>query len=91
MLHPPASNGDLAAYYWSHHFEVSSTVAPAPFIHRIMSDYGGDEIVGQWIKDMSPLYKLYNACISYGLKNGSQSKSMEARGYHGVASNHVHG
>ena len=90
LPHPPASNKDLAIYYWQNHFEASSTLAPAPFIHQVMSDYGNKDVVGQWIRDMSPLYRLYSACIAYGLKNGSPNKSLEARNYPGVVSNHVY-
>lgn len=82
--HPPASNVVLAAYYWACHFEQCSSVAPAPFIHRIMTDYGNYDIVAEWISDMSPLYKLYNACINHGINNGSPVKSVEARNYPGV-------
>ena len=86
--HPPASNVALVAHYWANHFELCSTVAPAPFIHRIMTDYRNDDIVAEWIRDMSPLYKLYNACTDYGIKNGSPLKSIEARNYPGVIEFH---
>lgn len=84
-LPPPAPNKALARHYWIHHFEVGP-VQPAPFIHRIMTDYSDypDNIVAQWIEDMSPLYKLYNACRDYGVKSGSAAKSFEVRNYPGV-------
>ena len=51
-----------------------------------MTDYSDypDNIVAQWIEDMSPLYKLYNACRDYGVKSGSAAKSFEVRNYPGV-------
>ena len=70
-------------YYWDHHFE-SVGVKPAPFIHRVMTDYANEEYVAQWIVNMSPLYKTYNKCIDYGKKNGSKERSIEARAYGGV-------
>jgi|SRR5271170_7906678 len=82
-LPPPASSDALAAYYWPHHFEVGP-LEPAPFIHRIMTDYGDDDIVGYWINNMSPLYRLFNVCIKYGLKHGSPNKCIEARNFPGV-------
>ena len=84
-LPPPVGNDFLAAYYWRHHFETGP-VEPSPFIHRMMTDYADQEVVGQWIKNMSPLYKLYNACINYGLNHGSPNKSIEARKFPGVKS-----
>jgi hypothetical protein len=80
---PPASNDVLAAYYWPRHFEVGS-VEPAPFIHQIMTDYGDDDIVGHWIQNMSPLYRLYNVCVKYGLEYGSPNKRIELQKFPGV-------
>jgi len=49
-----------------------------------MTDHEGEDIVADWINNMSPLYKLYNACIHYGKNNGSSVKSLEARDYTGA-------
>lgn len=75
----------FAEYYWPRHFEVAS-VDPAMFIDRIMTDYTNYEtdVVGEWLENMSPPYKLYKACLQYGVSNGTPAKAMEARQYQRV-------
>lgn len=75
----------IAKYYWPRHFE-HNPVDPASFIHRIMTDYANYErdVVGEWVEDMSPLYKAYKACLNYGVKNGTPRKAAEAKQYQGV-------
>ena len=59
---------------------------PASFIDRIMTDYTNYEtdVVGEWLENMSPPYKLYKACLQYGVSNGTPAKAIEARQYQGV-------
>ena len=61
---------------------------PASFIDRIMTDYATHErdVVGEWVDDMSPLYKSYRACLNHGVKNGTPRKAAEAKQYQGVLS-----
>lgn len=92
---PPTSNDSrqqeatvrtgIAKYYWPRHFECNP-VDPASFIDRIMTDYANYErdVVGEWVVNMSPLYKSYRACLNYGVKNGTPRKAAEAKQYQGV-------
>jgi hypothetical protein len=72
-------------YYWPRHFE-SGPADPATFIDRVLTDYASHErdIVGEWLEDMSRLYKIYKACIKYGADRGTPAKAEEAKGYQGV-------
>ena len=78
----------FAQYYWPRHFE-SSQCDPASFFDRIMTDYArvdGDP-VGEWLVNMSPIYKVYKACLKYGVENGTPKKALEAKRYQGVPTN----
>lgn len=77
----------IAEYYWRRHFENNS-VDPASFIDRMMTDYANHEsdVVGDWVQNMSPLYKSYRACLKYGIDNGTPRKKNEAKQYQGVFS-----
>ena len=78
----------FAQHYWPRHFE-SSPCDPASFFDRIMTDYApvdGDP-VGEWLVNMSPIYKVYKACLKYGVENGTPKKSLEAKRYQGVPPN----
>jgi len=93
---PPAStnspkqkaqvNRAFAEYYWPLHFE-RNPVDPATFIDKLMTDYANYEpdVVGEWIKSMSPVYILYRACIHYGYMNGSPTKVEEIKPFQGVS------
>jgi hypothetical protein len=78
----------LAPYYWRHHFE-RNPCDPASFIDRIMTDYAQHEgdPVGEWVENMSPLYRAYRACLNYGAKGGTPAKSLEAKRYQKVKGN----
>jgi hypothetical protein len=77
------AQGVLARHYWTSHFEPVG-VKPAPFIHRIMTDHEEDDVLAEWIIDMSDLYTLYNKCIQWGIKTGSPQRRIEASSYPGV-------
>ena len=67
---------------------MTSSLDPASFIDRIMTDYAdyqGDP-VGEWLQNMSPLYKLYKACLKYVVDHGPPEKRTEAARYTGVSS-----
>jgi hypothetical protein len=76
----------LAPYYWRLHFE-ENPCDPASFLDRIMTDFAVHENdpVGEWIVNMSPLYKAYRACLKYGADNGTPRKALEAKRYQGVS------
>jgi hypothetical protein len=78
----------FAQYYWPRHFE-KATCDPASFIDRVLTDYTDHETdpVGDWINNISPIYKAYRACLKYGAENGTPVKAQEARKYQGVFSN----
>ena len=78
-------NREFAEYYWPRHFEHSS-VDPASFIDRIMTDYANYEsdVVGEWVENMSPIYVLYRACLKFGVERGTPGKAIEAKRYQGV-------
>lgn len=75
----------FAEYYWPRHFETNP-VDPATFIDRVMTDYANYErdVVGEWLRSKTDLYKLYKACIQYGVKNGTRAKALEAGTYQKV-------
>ena len=75
-----AARGRFAEYYWPRHFEQSSTDL-ASFLERVFTDYANHErdLVGDWTKDLSVMYKTYTACLQYGSKNGTPVKAAEAR------------
>lgn len=75
----------FAEYYWPRHFEQSSTDL-ASFLERVFTDYANHErdLVGDWTKDLSVMYKTYRACLEYGSKNGTPIKAAEARTYQKV-------
>ena len=52
-----------------------------------MTDYATHEsdVVGDWVQNMSPLYKSYKACLKYGIDNGTLRKKIEAKQYQGVS------
>ena len=72
-------------YYWPRHFE-RNPVDPATFIDRIMTDYAHYEpdVVGEWLRNKSPLITLYKACLGYGTKHGTPGKALEAKGFQNV-------
>jgi hypothetical protein len=76
---------EIAKYYWPCHFE-HNPVDPASFIDRIMTDYANHkrDVVGEWVENMSPLYRAYKACLNFGVKNGTPRKAVEAKQYQGV-------
>ena len=76
---------ECVKFYYVHHF-ANGPFDPASFIDRIMTDYADYEqdVVGDWVANMSPLYKLYKACIKYVIEHGSLEISEEARRYQAV-------
>jgi hypothetical protein len=72
-------------YYWPRHFE-RGPVDPASFIDRVMTDYADHEtnVVGEWVENMSRLYKIYRACLKYGAERGTPNKAAEAKSHQGV-------
>ena len=91
---PPSSDGTkpqadirgaFALYYWPRHFEQSS-VDPVSFVERVFDDFAfcEDDIVGQWLENMSPLYKAYKACLQHGLRKGSPEKQKEVMNFRNV-------
>lgn len=72
-------------YYWLRHFE-RNPVDPATFIDRIMTNYAHfkPDVVGEWLRNMSPLMTLYKACLGYGTKHGTPGKAIEAKGFQNV-------
>ena len=79
--------GKLAEYYWSRHFE-NGPLDPAPFLDRLFTDYATYEgnVVGEWLDNMSPPYKLYKKCLVHCIKNGSPDEQISARTYQKVTS-----
>jgi len=77
----------FAEHYWPLYFERSPTVDPASFFERLFYDYANHEqdLIGDWTKDMSPVYRIYKVCLQYGTKNGTSSKGAEAKMYQGVS------
>ena len=51
-----------------------------------MTDYMDHETdpLGDWINNMSPIYKVYRACLKHGVKNGMPEKKGETSLYQGV-------
>jgi hypothetical protein len=84
----------LAEYYWQRHFEQNS-VDPASFIERLMTDYAEykcneyEDIVSQWVDDMSLVYRIYKNCLNYGCHKGTRLKADQAKSYQGVESLNV--
>lgn len=78
-------NRVLAEYYWPRHFERGE-VDPASFLDRVMSDYAHYEpdVVGNWLENMSVLYKLYKVCLNYGASYGTPAKAAQAKKFQGV-------
>jgi hypothetical protein len=78
-------NRALAEYYWLRHFEKAE-VDPASFFDRVMTDYADYEpdVVGEWLENMSVLYKLYKVCLNYGVSYGTPTKAAQAKSFQGV-------
>ena len=77
----------FAEFYYKRHSE-SGPLDPGSFIDQVMTDYAlyeGD-IVGDWLTNMSPLYKLYKACIKYVVDHGPPERKNEAQQYQRVRS-----
>jgi hypothetical protein len=82
---------EFAKYYWPRHFERGA-VDPASFLDRIFTDYAEypKDVLGRWLSldlegsKLSTAYRLYKACLNYGVKAGSLRKADEAKGYQGV-------
>ena len=75
----------FARYYWPRHFETNPA-DPASFIDRVMTDYAHYEgdVLGEWLDDMSTVYRIYKCCLQYGISHGTPAKAAEAKGYQGV-------
>ena len=82
-----AKRTGIVEYYWPRYFE-QNPLDPAKFFDRIMTDYAyhDTDIVGSWIEDMTSLYKLHKACLTYGAKHGTLQKSVEAKQFQIVLS-----
>jgi hypothetical protein len=80
-------NRALAEYYWTRHFERKE-VDIATFVDRLMTDYAFYEpdVVGDWLEDMSVVYKLYKVCLNYGASHGTPAKAAQAKLHQGVRS-----
>ena len=82
---------EFAKYYWPRHFERGA-VDPASFLDRIFTDYAeySLDVLGQWLSldldasKLATVYRLYKACINYGVKAGSPLKAVEAEKFQGV-------
>ena len=70
----------FAEFYYKRHFE-SGPLDPASFIDQVMTDYAhyDGDVVGDWLINMSPLYKLYKACIKYVVDHGPPQRKNEAQ------------
>ena len=81
----------FAKYYWPLHFERGS-VDLASFLEKIFVDYADYEpdILGQWLSldmnasKMAPLYRLYKACLNYGVRAGTYANAEAAKKCQGV-------
>jgi hypothetical protein len=82
---------EFAKYYWPRHFERVA-VDPASFLDKIFTDYAeySVDVLGQWLSldldasKLSTVYRLYKACLNYGVKAGSPLKAAEAERFQGV-------
>lgn len=76
---------ECAKFYYTEYFQ-NGPLDPVSFIDRIMTDYSTYEpdVLGDWISNMSPLYKLHKAFINYVIQHGSTERIREGRQYENV-------
>ena len=80
-----AARNTLAKYYFTK-LTDSNPVDPAAFLDRVFTDYAKYEsdVVGDWLKNLSPLYQLYRTYVKYAIDHGSRDVQTMGEKYQGV-------